>query len=245
VVELKNKAVLITGGAVRLGRSISLELAAAGAVVFCHYHRSEEAAKKLKAEIEKAGGQIYLLQSDLSHIPNTESLLNNVMAKSGRVDILINNAALFYQTPLGTVTEEQWDRLFDLNLKAAFFCARYAGRYMVQQGHGKIINLGDTCAENPWPSSIPYALTKAGIIAMTRGLAKELAPQVQVNCVNPGPVLLPEAYDRAERNRSIERTLLKREGSPEDVVRTVRFLIEGSDYITGTVITVDGGRSIG
>ena len=242
--KLENRVVLITGGAVRVGRAICMELARAGAVIFCHYHKSDQQAASLKADIEKRGGKIYLVQSDLNHIPNVVLLVNEVIDKMGRLDVLINNAALFYKTPLGTVNEEQWDRLFNLNLKAAFFCARQAGQYMVKQGWGKIINIGDPSGENPWPSFIPYGLTKSGIIAMTKGLAKALAPEVQVNCINPGPVLIPEHYTPAEKNTAIDRTLLKREGSPEDIARTVRFLIEGSDYITGTILNVDGGRSI-
>src|SRR4030042_1055435 len=121
--NLKNKVVLVTGGAVRVGRSICLELAKAGAVIFCHYNQSAAPARSLKRKIEKGGGKIYLLQSDLSHIPNIDKLVNEIMVKSGRLDVLINNAALFYKTPLGMVTEEQWDRLFNLNLKAPFFCA--------------------------------------------------------------------------------------------------------------------------
>jgi NAD(P)-dependent dehydrogenase (short-subunit alcohol dehydrogenase family) len=115
---------------------------------------------------------------------------------------------------------------------------------MKKQGWGKIINIGDTSGENPWPSYIPYGLTKSGIIAMTRGLAKALAPQVQVNCVNPGPVLFPDHYTPSEKANSVKRTLLKRAGHPEDISAAVRFLIEGSDYITGTILTVDGGRGI-
>ncbi len=242
--NLKNRVVLITGGAVRVGRSICLELAKAGAIIFCHYHQSAVQARSLKRTIETSGGKIYLLQSDLSHISAVDKLVNEIVIKSGKLDVLINNAALFYKTPLGRVSEEQWDRLFDLNLKAAFFCAQHAGQYMRKQGWGKIINIGDTCGDNPWPSFIPYGLTKSGIIAMTRGLAKALAPQVQVNCVNPGPVLFPSHYTKSEKALSLHRTLLKRAGRPQDVALAVRFLIEGSDYITGTVLTVDGGRSI-
>jgi len=243
--NLKNKVVLVTGGAVRVGRSICLELAKAGAVIFCHYNQSAAQAGLLKRKVEKGGGKIYLLQSDLSHIPNIDKLVNEIVVKSGRLDVLINNAALFYKTPLGTVTEEQWDRLFNLNLKAAFFCAQRVGQYMRKQGWGKIVNIGDACGTNPWPSFIPYGLTKSGIIAMTRGLAKALAPQIQVNCVNPGPVMFPDHYSESEKEQSLRRTLLKRAGRPEDVAMAVRFLIEGSDYITGTVLAVDGGRSIG
>jgi pteridine reductase len=243
--NLKNRVVLITGGAVRVGRAICLELAHAGAIIFCHYHQSIKQAESLKDRIENKGGKIYLWQSDLNHISNVDILVNEVTRRCGKVDVLINNAALFYKTPLGSVGEDQWDRLFSLNLKAAFFCAQRAGATMKKQGWGKIINIGDTSGENPWPSYIPYGLTKSGIIAMTRGLAKALAPQVQVNCVNPGAVLFPDHYSKTEKKLSIRRTLLEREGRPEDIALAVRFLIEGSDYITGTVLTVDGGRSIG
>jgi len=242
--NLKNCVVLITGGAVRVGRAISIELARAGAILFCHYHQSTKQAESLKKQVEKTGGKIYLWQSDLNHISNIAILVNEVIVKFGKVDVLINNAALFFKTPLGSVQEEQWDRLFGLNLKAAFFCAQRAGIIMKKQGWGKIINIGDTSGENPWPSYIPYDLTKSGVIAMTRGLAKALAPQVQVNCVNPGPVLFPDHYTRSEKAKSVKRTLLKRAGHPEDISAAVRFLIEGSDYITGTVLTVDGGRGI-
>lgn len=242
--KLENRVVLITGGAVRIGRAICLELISAGAIVYCHYHTSAENAESLRSDVQKTGGKIFLLQSDLNHTPNADLLVNEVISKMGRLDVLINNAALFFKTPLGTVSEDQWDRLFNLNLKAAFFCSQRAGQYMVKQGWGKIINIGDSSGENPWPSFIPYGLTKSGVIAMTRGLARALAPAVQVNCINPGPVMIPDSYSPDERETAINRTLLRREGNPEDVVRSVRFLIEGSDYITGTILNVDGGRSI-
>jgi pteridine reductase len=242
--KLENRVVLITGGAVRIGRAICLELISAGAIVYCHYHTSAENAESLRSDVQKTGGKIFLLQSDLNHTPNADLLVNEVINKMGRLDVLINNAALFFKTPLGTVSEDQWDRLFNLNLKAAFFCSQRAGQYMVKQGWGKIINIGDPSGENPWPSFIPYGLTKSGVIAMTRGLARALAPAVQVNCINPGPVMIPDSYSPDERKTAINRTLLRREGNPEDVARSVRFLIEGSDYITGTILNVDGGRSI-
>jgi NAD(P)-dependent dehydrogenase (short-subunit alcohol dehydrogenase family) len=242
--ELKNNVILITGGAVRVGRAITLELATAGATLFCHYNKSEKDAQSLKDEILHMGGNIHLIQGDLSGISDAERLVDTVFKQAKRIDVLINNAALFIKTPLGTVTEEQWDKLFTLNLKASFFCAQRAGQYMLQQGKGKIINIADPSGDSPWPSFIPYGLTKAGVISMTKGLAKALAPDVQVNCVNPGPVLIPEYYSQQERKRAIEHTLLKKEGSAQDIAAAVRFLLEGSDYITGAVLNVDGGRSI-
>ena len=242
--ELRGHNILITGGAVRIGRAITLELALKGAVVYCHYNKSEQEAKKLKEDIKQQGGSIHLLQADLSDVSCAEKLVDRVVERGKRLDALVNNAAIFFKTPLGMITEDQWDRLFTLNLKASFFCAQRAGQYMLEHDGGKIINIGDPSAESPWPSFIPYALTKAGIVSMTKGLAKAMAPKVQVNCINPGPVMIPDYYSSEERKRAVESTLLKREGSAEDIAVAVRFLLEGSDYITGAVLNVDGGRSV-
>jgi pteridine reductase len=171
-------------------------------------------------------------------------MIRKVFHKSGGIDILINNAAIFLKTPIGTVKEREWDALFSLNLKAAFFCTQSVGVKMVKQGNGKIINIGDAAGDNLWPSYIPYGITKSGIIAMTKGFAKAFAPSVQVNCINPGPILLPDSYSKSERERAIGRTLLKREGSVRDIASTVRYLLKDSDYVTGSVFNIDGGRSI-
>jgi len=242
--ELKNKNILVTGGAVRVGRAITSNLAHADARVFCHYNSSKQSAESLRSELQQAGYEIELIRGDLSKTDHIGRVIDSVVAKGGSIDVLVNNAAVFFRTPLGTVTEEQWDKLFTLNLKSPFFCAQNAGDRMRRQGYGKIINIGDPSGLNPWPGFIPYGLTKGGIISMTKGLARALAPEVQVNCINPGPVMLPEEYPESERERALNATLLKREGRPEDIAATVRFLIEGSDYITGSIANVDGGRSI-
>lgn len=241
---LKNKVVLITGGAVRLGRAICLELSQAGAHLFCHYHSSSEEAVKLQDEIEQGGGRIHLYRADLTQLSGISATVAEAMQIFGRIDVLINNAALFFKTPLGTVTEKDWQTFHDLNSKAAFFMAQEVSGPMLKQKSGKIINIGDTAALSPFPAYLPYSMSKAGIIALTVGLAKALAPHVQVNAINPGPVMIPENYSAEDRQFSINQTLLKREGSAQDIAKTVRFLIEGSDYITGAIIPVDGGRAI-
>ena len=242
--DLENKNVLISGGVVRVGRAITLNLLSAGATVFCHYNSSEKEAASLQKQTENGPGKLHLIKGDLSSVAFAESLVDRVIKKSGRMDVLINNAAVFFKTPLGHVTEQDWDKLFQLNLKAPFFCAQKAGLHMKSHGGGKIINIGDPSGLNPWPSFIPYGLTKSGIISMTKGLAKALAPEVQVNCINPGPVMFPDHYSQEDQDRALRNTLLQKEGSPEDIARTVRFILEGSDYITGAIINVDGGRSI-
>jgi len=238
--QLRNKVILVTGGAVRIGRAICCELHQTGARIYCHYHQSEQAAKDLQHK--KPG--IHLLQADLSEPGADKKLIKKILDRDGHIDVLVNSAALFIKTPFGSVDEDEWNKLFNLNLKAGFFLAQEAGKQMLAQGAGKIINIADTSGLRPWPSYIPYSMTKSGVISMTKGLAKALAPAVQVNCINPGPVLLPEDYTVREKERAIERTLLKREGRAEDIAYAVRFLLEDGDYITGTVLAVDGGRSI-
>jgi NAD(P)-dependent dehydrogenase (short-subunit alcohol dehydrogenase family) len=242
--NLHGRVALVTGGGVRLGRAIVRELAAAGARVGIHYHASAEGARSVAAEIRAAGGQAEPFELDLGRIAELPGLVERVVAAFGRLDILINNAAIFPRTPFDEVTEADWDGVMALNLKAPFFLSQAAARVMRAQGAGKIVNLADIAAERPWPGYLPYCLSKAGVVAMTRGLARALAPAIQVNAVAPGTVLFPEAMSQEERERLLRQVPLQREGSAADVARTVRFLIEGSDYITGVVLPVDGGRSV-
>jgi NAD(P)-dependent dehydrogenase (short-subunit alcohol dehydrogenase family) len=171
-------------------------------------------------------------------------MLESCRQHFGRIDILINNAAAYFKTPLLNATEEDWDRLIDVNLKAPFFCAKLAAGYMKEQGSGQIINISDVAAYNPWVDYLPYCISKAGVATLTRGLAKELAPEIQVNAVAPGTVLMSEDASEDYTSAIRERTLLKRIGQPRDIANTILFLLEGSDYITGAVIPVDGGSSL-
>lgn len=242
--KIQDKIILITGGAIRIGRAITLELIKCGANVFCHYNSSNAEAQSLQKEVSRLEGNLYLIQADLSKLNNSVDLIDKVFRKKGRIDILINNAAIFFKTPLGTVTEEDWDKLFSINLKVPFFMAQKVGLIMKKQGFGKIINIGDTSGLNLWPGYLPYSLTKGGIISMTKGLAKALAPEVLVNCVNPGPVMVPDYYNEKDIKKAIDKTLLKKAGSANDIVQTIKYLIEGTDYITGSIINVDGGRNL-
>lgn len=242
--QLKGKGIIVTGSAVRLGRAICLELAQSGAHLFCHYHSSKDAANSLERALWKKGTVHFFYQADLSDTVSAHALVQKAYQQLGRIDVLINNAAIFYKTPLGTVTEKDWDAFFNINLKVPFFLAQEAGMKMREQKSGKIINIGDAGAESPFPAYLPYSITKAGIVNMTRGLAKALAPDIQVNCINPGPVMMPESHSEAERQFALDQTLLKREGSAEDIAKTVRFVLEGTDFITGAVIPVDGGRQV-
>lgn len=240
--NLDGKVALITGGARRLGRALTLALARHKSHVAIHFHGDQAEAQSAAVEAREFGVRAEPLWADLSQPKQAEGLVADTVEAFGRIDILINNAAVYFRTPLGQVTREQWDRLLDLNLRGAFFCAQAAGVEMKKQGSGKIVNIADVAALTPWPAYIPYCVSKAGLIAMTHGMAKALAPEVTVNAVAPGTVLPQEHETEDELHKLKELSLLKRIGSPNDVVAAVLFLLEGSDFVTGGVIPVDGGR---
>lgn len=242
--QLKDRGILVTGAAKRVGRAVALALARRGAHVVVHYHRSSEAAQRTVEEIKALGVRAMALAADLSRVCEIESLIGRAARFLGRLDVLINNAAVFWRTPFGAITERDWDDHLDVNLKATFFCAQAAAQVMQKQGEGKIINISDWAGYRPYADYIPYCVSKAGVIALTQVLARTLAPTIQVNGVAPGPVLLPEDYDEREREKIVQETPLGRLGSPEDVAQAVLFLIEGGDFITGHTLVVDGGRLI-
>jgi NAD(P)-dependent dehydrogenase (short-subunit alcohol dehydrogenase family) len=213
--------------------------------VVVHYHRSSEAAAALVREIEAGGGKAVAVPGDLSRAADVQALVDTAIEQFGPVDVLVNNAAIFFETPFPDLSEEDWDRTLDLNLKGPFLCARAVAPGMLARGAGKIVNLADIAAFRPWTRYLPYCVSKAGVVAMTQALARALAPDVQVNAVAPGAVLLPESFTPEQRERALRHVPLGREGRAEDVAETVLFLLEGSDYITGAVIPVDGGRLLG
>lgn len=242
--QLKGRGVLVTGAAKRVGRAVALALAGRGANVVVHYHESQEAATRTIEEIKALGVRSTALRADLAKVSDIEALVKETAEFLGRLDVLVNNASVFWRTPLETITERDWDVHLDVNLKATFFCAQAAARIMQKQGEGKIVNISDWAGYRPYPDYIPYCVSKAGVIALTQVLARTLAPTIQVNGVAPGPVLLPEDYDENEREKIVRDTPLGRLGSPDDVAQAVLFLIEGSDFITGHTLVVDGGRLI-
>lgn len=242
--ELTGKVSLVTGGAHRLGRAIAVALAEHGSHIGIHFHTSEAEARVAAQEIRKGGVQAQVFAADLSRSSEATQLVDSVLAAFGRIDVLVNNAAVYFPTPLGEVTEEEWDTLLNLNLRGAFFCSQAAGLAMKRQGSGKIVNIADVAGLSPWPSYLPYSISKAGVIAMTHGLAKALAPEVTVNAVAPGTVLLQGDESAAEVRRFEELSLLKRIGAPKEVVSAVLYLVEAADFVTGIVLPVDGGRHL-
>lgn len=235
---------LVTGGARRVGRAIVLELARAGYDVAIHWRSSRADAAATARDAEAAGARAWLLRADLGIVDEIEGLFALVEGSIGRLDLLVGNASSFYATPLGRVTEEQWDELFASNLKAPFFCAQLAAPLLAAGGRGQIVHVLDAAVARPFPSYLPYSAAKAGLENLTVGLARALAPRVRVNGVAPGPVAPAAGSSAAQRRRAAEATLLRREGSADDVARTVAFLATGPDYLTGAIVPVDGGRSI-
>jgi len=242
-VEIEGKVALVTGAAKRLGRSIALALAERGAELVIHYRDSEREAQELLALLKRAGGKPVAVRGDVSVAADVDRIVETAMQAFGRIEILVNNAAIFYRTPFEKVTEEDWDRFLDVNLKGPFLLCRRIGGIMLRQGHGKIISLADLAGLKVWAEYIPYSVSKAGLIALTQGLAKALAPAVQVNAVAPGAVLLPEGTTPEERERAIRRIPLDRLGTPEDIARAVVYLIR-NDFITGEVLRLDGGQHL-
>ncbi len=242
--ELKDRIVLVTGGAKRVGRSIALALAKRGAHVVITYRSSQSEAEQVTQEILSMGRKTLAIKADAMRAADVTAAVQQVIKTFGRLDVLVNNAAAFPKTPWAALNEKVWDETLDANLKGPFLFAKAAGDQMKAQRSGKIINLADWAGERPYKNYLPYCVSKAGVIALTKALALELAPDVQVNAVAPGPVLLPEDIDEHEQKGVIAATPLRRIGSPEDVASAVIFLVEGSDFITGAVLPVDGGRLI-
>lgn len=240
----EGKNILITGAAVRLGRAIALELAGAGANIIIHYRKSAQAAQSLRREIEGLGTRAFLCSFDFgdSRTGIEKRIRAFVKKLPVPVDVLINNAAIYYPTPLEKLSEKQWDHFLTVNLKAPVFLAREIGLRMKKDKSGVIVNIADIAAEKPFSGYLPYSVSKAGLLSATRGLAQELAPHVRVNAVAPGPILEPpQGLSAAQKKKVKEATLLKRFGSPEDIASAVKFLIE-NDFVTGEMIRVDGGK---
>ena len=244
---MDQKVVLITGGARRVGAAICRTLHASGANIMLHYRSSVEQARSLQAELNAVrADSVALVQADLLNIALVSGLVSETVNQFGRIDVLINNASSFFPTPIGEISEQAWDDLLGTNLKMPMFLSQAAAPYL-RRSHGCIVNIVDIHADRPMRNYAVYSTAKGGLFALTRSLACELGPEVRVNGVSPGVILWPEDErwsDEVARQRIVQSTLLKRVGDPDDIARTVRFLVYDAPYITGQVIAVDGGRSI-
>ncbi len=244
---MQDKTVLVTGGAKRVGAAIVRRLHAAGANVAIHCRSSLHEALALRDELnELRPASAAAVQADLLETAALPRVIEETMRQFGRLDALVNNASSFFPTPLAEMQERDWNDLLGTNLKAPVFLAQACAAEL-RRRHGCIVNIVDIHAELPMHGHLLYNIAKSGLAGLTRALAQELAPQVRVNGVSPGVNIWPESgvwQDEEQRRKLVARTLLKREGEPDDIARTVQFLIADAPYITGQVIAVDGGRSI-
>ncbi|MFO1504036.1 MAG: pteridine reductase [Steroidobacteraceae bacterium] len=241
---LHDKVVLITGGARRVGAAITRKLHAAGAQVVIHYHRSAQEAQNLAFELNALRpGSVTPLGANLLNVPVLRALVDATIARHGHLDILVNNASTFYPTRVGEITEAHWDDLMGTNLKAPLFLSQAAAPHLAAR-EGLILNIADIHGMRPLRHHTVYSPAKAGLIMLTQSLARELAPHVRVNAVAPGPVEFPDKGLTEEMKQAIiEKTLLKRRGSPEDIARAALFFASEAPYVTGQILAVDGGRS--
>jgi pteridine reductase len=241
---LRGRWAFVTGGHVRVGRAIALALAEAGMNMLVTYRTQPAAAERCVAELRALGVAARAFAVDLADAAAVEQLADAVLAGAGAaLGVVVNSASVYPRTRLGEISAETWDAVLAANLRAPFLLSQRLGLAMKAGGGGHIVNLGDWAGLRPYRSYLPYVVSKAGLIHMTRALALELAPEVQVNCVCPGPVLLPEHYDAATAEAVRRATPLERLGDPGEIARAVRFFVE-SGFATGAILTVDGGRLI-
>ncbi len=241
--KLEGKVALVTGAGRRLGRAMAQALAGRGMTLGIHYHASADGARELEADIRRQGGRAVSFQADLADPGAARSLPARVVSEFGRLDVLVNSAAIMHRLGFAETTPEEWDTVHALNLRSVFFCTQGAAPAL-RAAKGKVVNLADLAGLEPWPGFAAHSISKAGVVMLTKVLALTLAPEVTVNAIAPGAVLVPEDYPGEERQRLAKSTPLRRLGDPSDVVAALLYLLEGGDFVTGEILVVDGGRLI-
>jgi pteridine reductase len=239
--ELRGRVALVTGGGRRLGQAMARALAERGMTLAIHHHASAEGARALRDQVVAAGGKAESFAADLSDAGAARALPGTVVDRFGRLDVLVNSAAVMHRLSFEETTPAQYDAILDLNLRSLFFCTQGAAGAL-RAARGKVVNLADLAGLEPWPGFAAHSVSKAGVVMLTKVLARSLAPEVTVNAIAPGAVLVPESYDEDERERLARAAPLGRLGSPGDVVAALLYLLEGADFVTGEVLAVDGGR---
>lgn len=238
-----HRVALVTGGAHRVGRVLALALAQHGIALALHYHRSTEEAEATLHACAAYGVDTLAVPGDLTQVSEVRRVVDDTVAHFGRLDMLLCNAGIWGRTPCGSVTEEEWDAFFNLNVRGVFFMAQHAAPQL-RATQGCIVTLLDIGTETTWKHYTPYLASKAALAMVTRNLAHDLAPDVRVNGIAPGPVLLPDDWGEEQQQRAARRTLLGRVGTPEDVAQAMLYLIH-APYVTGVIVPVDGGYMLG
>ncbi len=239
--QLDGRVALVTGAGQRLGRAIAASLAGRGMRLAIHYNSSADGAIALRGEITAAGGEAECFPADLTDPTAARALAERVVQRFGALDVLVNSAAVMRHLSFEDTTVESWNEILDLNLRAVFFCTQGAAAALRAAG-GKVVNIADLGGLEPWPGYAAHSVSKAGVVMLTKVLARALAPEVTVNAIAPGTVLVPDSYDAAERERLAESAPLRRLGQPSDATEAVLYLLERGDFVTGEILVVDGGR---
>ncbi len=239
--DLGGRVALVTGAGQRLGRAIAAALAGRGMRIAIHYNSSDAGARELQREIAAQGGDADCFAADLTDAEAARALPAAVVARFGALDVLVNSAAVMRHLSFEETTVAQWNEIVDLNLRSVFFCTQGAAGALRAAG-GKVINIADLAGLEPWPGYAAHSVSKAGVVMLTRVLARALAPGVTVNAIAPGAVLVPESFTAAEREQLTRGIPLERLGTPADVTRAILYLLEGGDFVTGETLVVDGGR---
>ncbi len=235
---------IVTGGGKRLGRYIALALARNSYRLVVNYHGSRAGAEETVSRIRKGGGECRAIRADISKAADARSLVRKAIDTFGRVDLLVNNSAVFIESPLLTTTEKTWNTTIDINLKGTFLCSQAVSPHMLKRRFGKIINIASLGGLQAWTKHLPYSVSKAGVIMLTRILAKELAPHIQVNAIAPGTIIMEGDEGQGRRHVPVSSIPLKRYGKPSDITDLVVFLATTASYMTGQILVADGGRSI-
>jgi pteridine reductase len=241
--ELRGRVALVTGAGRRLGRAMAAALASRGMTLAIHHHASFAGANELRDEIVRSGGRAVCFPADLTDASAAQALPPRVVRELGGLDVLVNSAAVMHRLRFDETTPEQWDAILDLNLRSIFFCTQGAAPAL-RAARGKVVNLADLSGVQPWPGFAAHSISKAGVVMLTKVMARSLAPDVTVNAIAPGAVLVPDEYDADERERLARSTPLRRLGNPADAIAALLYLLEGGDFVTGEVLVVDGGRHL-
>ena len=245
VEKMKNKVALVTGGGRRLGRQICLALARGGFDIAVNYNRSKKEADKTLKDIHELGRAGIIIGADVSNQLQVKKMVKKAMSEFGHIDLLVNNAAVFIESPLMKTSERIWSQTIDTNLKGTFLCSQAVGEIMLKRGVGRIINIASLGGIQAWSRYLPYSVSKAGVIMLTKCLAKSLAPRISVNAVAPGTIIINGEEGPMVRHISTNKIPLQKYGKPSDITSLIIFLATAAEYITGQIFTVDGGRSIG
>jgi NAD(P)-dependent dehydrogenase (short-subunit alcohol dehydrogenase family) len=239
-----NRVACVTGGGRRLGKHIALALGKEGYDVIVNYHSSARGAQETVNSLRAMGRKSIAVKADVSNKRAVTKMIRRAVKLFGNIDILVNNAAIFLDSPLLKTDERTWDRTMEINLKGVFLCSQAVAPYMLKRGSGKIINIASLGGIQAWKQHLPYSVSKAGVIMLTRILAKTLAPRIQVNAIAPGTIFMEGEETGGYKHVPKRKIPLKRYGKPSDITSMVTYLASSADYITGQVFTIDGGRTI-